>query len=81
MIITASTNGHSLPQFEFAVELSAEPGNTVFSLVRSLETVPDLKKLVKERKNLHAFEADITDLPALKVRLEPRPHNVGLPDV
>jgi len=33
--------------------------------------VPKLQELIKERKNIRAFEADITDFPALKVGFDP----------
>lgn len=54
-------------QYEFANQLSAKPGNQVFVLVRDLKTVPQLQELVNSRSNVWAFEADLTDLPSLKV--------------
>lgn len=53
------------PQFEFVNQLSAKPENTVFALVRSLATSQKLVDL--KAKNVHILQADITDVPALKV--------------
>ena len=58
-------------QLEFAAQLSVPSDNLVFSLVRDTKSVPQLTALSAERKNLHVLQADITDLPALRVRACP----------
>lgn len=53
-------------KFEFVNQLSANPANVVFALVRNLDTTAKLKQL--GRNNVHILQADVTDYNALKVR-------------
>jgi nucleoside-diphosphate-sugar epimerase len=52
-------------QLEFVRQLSARSQNTVFALDRSKMTADRLLSI--HTKNVHIFEADITDHVALKV--------------
>lgn len=63
----AITGGRGIG-YEFAVQLSADPKNVVFSLVRNKATNPELAKLAEERTNLHLVTADLEDFGSLKVR-------------
>ncbi|KAG2350947.1 NAD(P)-binding protein [Suillus weaverae] len=54
--------------FEFVNQLSADPRNTVFALVRSKATANRLTEL--KRRNVHIIEADITDNKALESAAE-----------
>lgn len=55
----------SWAQFEFVRQLSSQPQNTVFALVRTKANSQKLLEL--DAKNVHVLEADITDVKALKV--------------
>jgi NAD(P)-dependent dehydrogenase (short-subunit alcohol dehydrogenase family) len=46
--------------FEFIVQLSSKPSNTVFALVRSVSTATKLQALAKERNNIHIVQCDVT---------------------
>lgn len=63
-VITGANRGIGL---EFVRQLSANPENAVFGLVRSKGNSQDLLSLEKERSNVHVLEADVTDAPRLKV--------------
>ncbi|KAH9895818.1 NAD(P)-binding protein [Cubamyces lactineus] len=62
-VITGASRGIGL---EFVTQLSKDPNNTVFGLVRNPQTATKLLELQKSRPNVHVFKADITDVPALK---------------
>ena len=46
--------------FEFVQQLSREPSNAVFALVRNVETATALNDLSSSRKNLHVIHCDVT---------------------
>lgn len=46
--------------FEFVQQLSREPSNPVFALVRNVETATALNDLSSSRKNLHVIHCDVT---------------------
>lgn len=57
------------PQFEFLTQLSSNPANTVFGLVRDkAATDKKVKAELGSRANVHIVEADVTNYNALKVR-------------
>ena len=53
------------PQLEFVNQLSRNPSNVVFALVRKLETSQRVTAI--NRPNIHILQADITNLSELKV--------------
>jgi hypothetical protein len=65
--IPATESSANTTQFEFIRQLSEDPANTIFGLVRNKEQAD--KKVAAEinRKNIHIIEADVTDYDALKV--------------
>ena len=54
-----------IPQLAFVDKLSKDSTNTVFALVRKLETSQRVTAL--NRPNIHVLQADITNLSELKV--------------
>lgn len=49
-------------------QLSADPSNVVFGLVRTVEAVKEkVSKAWPERKNLHIIHGDLTDVASLEV--------------
>ena len=61
------TNKKSIIQFEFVRQLSENPANAVFGLVRNKAAVESKVAAEIGRKNIHIIEADTTDPGALKV--------------
>ncbi|KAI0328959.1 short-chain dehydrogenases/reductase [Cubamyces sp. BRFM 1775] len=55
-----------LEQREFVNQLSQDPKNIVFGIVRNLQSATKLHELQKSRPNVHVLQADITDVPSLK---------------
>lgn len=57
-------------KFEFLRQISQEPSNTVFSLVRrKTETLAIVAKELPDRRNIHIVEGDLTDFRSLQVRI------------
>lgn len=56
-------------QFEFIRQLSEDPANTVFGLVRDEAAVKAKVAAEIGRDNIHIIQADTTDPAALKVSL------------
>lgn len=55
-------------QFEFLRQLSANPANTIFGLVRDKAAVEAKVAAEIGRQNIHIIQADTTDYVALQVR-------------
>ncbi|KAI0653101.1 NAD(P)-binding protein [Cubamyces menziesii] len=51
---------------EFVAQLSKDPSNIVFGMIRSPQSATQLLELQKTRPNVHILHADITDVPSLK---------------
>ncbi|KAI0328960.1 short-chain dehydrogenases/reductase [Cubamyces sp. BRFM 1775] len=51
---------------EFVSQLSKDPKNTVFGIVRNPQSATQLLELQKTRPNVHILQADIIDVPSLK---------------
>ncbi|KZL75132.1 hypothetical protein CT0861_08276 [Colletotrichum tofieldiae] len=66
-LITGASRGLG---FEFLRQLSEDPGNTIFGLVRDQQST--MKKVSKElkRDNIHILQADINDYEAVKRAVE-----------
>ncbi|GJE88888.1 SDR family oxidoreductase [Phanerochaete sordida] len=62
-VVTGANRGIGL---EFIRQLSANPTNVVFGLVRNKANSQDLIALEKELTNVHVLEADVTDSARLK---------------
>ncbi|KAJ7198046.1 hypothetical protein B0H12DRAFT_1206696 [Mycena haematopus] len=60
-VVTGAARGIG---FEFVTQLSADPKNTVFAIVRNKTTATQLAAL--SRNNITILEADVTDAQALK---------------
>jgi NAD(P)-dependent dehydrogenase (short-subunit alcohol dehydrogenase family) len=60
--ITGTSRGLGL---EFVRQLSLNPSNTVFAIVRSPATATKLQQLASQRPNIHIITADITDPSSL----------------
>ncbi|KZT75055.1 NAD(P)-binding protein [Daedalea quercina L-15889] len=52
--------------YEFVRQLSAQPGNVVFGLIRSKSTAGNLFELAKNASNIHVLQADVADSQAVK---------------
>jgi len=55
--VTGASRGLGL---EFINQISSNPANTVFALVRTPDTATDLQQLAKAHKNVHVVQADLT---------------------
>jgi NAD(P)-dependent dehydrogenase (short-subunit alcohol dehydrogenase family) len=66
-LITGASRGLGL---EFVNQLSANPENIVFGLVRNQNSAPKLLGLQAERKNVHVVEAEITKPDTLRPVVE-----------
>ncbi|KAI0653102.1 NAD(P)-binding protein [Cubamyces menziesii] len=62
-VITGASRGIGR---EFVNQLSKDPQNVVFGIVRSTQSSTTLLELQKSRPNVHVLQADITDVPSLK---------------
>lgn len=62
--VNATSDNDSL-QLEFVRQLSTNPENTVFAIVRTKNNSQSLTDM--KAKNVHIIEANITDFKALKV--------------
>ncbi|KAI0696863.1 NAD-P-binding protein [Cerioporus squamosus] len=51
---------------EYVRQLAAKPGSTVFAVVRSAAKSTHLQAAVKNLKNVHVLEADVTDYASLE---------------
>ncbi len=60
-------NEEPIIKFEFVRQLSENPANTVFGLVRNKAAVESKVATEIGRKNIHIIQADTTDPEALKV--------------
>ncbi|GJE96843.1 SDR family oxidoreductase [Phanerochaete sordida] len=62
-VVTGASRGIGL---QFVRQLSADPSNTVFGLVRNKGTSQRLLALAHARSNVHVLEADVTDAARLR---------------
>jgi hypothetical protein len=53
-------------------QLSENPANTVFGLVRDKEGTEKKVDAEIKRKNIHILQADVTDYDAMQVSIPPR---------
>src|SRR3569833_3370543 len=47
--------------YEFIVQLSSDPSNTVFALVRNPDGAAKLRALASKRNNIHVIKTDVSD--------------------
>ncbi len=62
--VTGATRGIG---FGYIENLSADPNNQVFALIRSLRTAGPLQELAAKRKNVHIVLTDLYDIKKLHV--------------
>jgi NAD(P)-dependent dehydrogenase (short-subunit alcohol dehydrogenase family) len=65
--VTGATRGIG---FGFIDNLSSDPDNQVFALIRNLATADALKTLAAERKNVHIVVTDLSSPEKLKQAAE-----------
>jgi NAD(P)-dependent dehydrogenase (short-subunit alcohol dehydrogenase family) len=61
---------NTLDQFEYITQLSSNPSNTIFALVRSPTSSTKLNTLAASNKNVHVVQGDITSIEQLKKAAE-----------
>jgi NAD(P)-dependent dehydrogenase (short-subunit alcohol dehydrogenase family) len=65
--ITGAGRGMGL---EYVRQLTSDPSNIVFALVRTPEKATKLQELATERPNIHILKADVTDFKSLSEAAE-----------
>lgn len=66
LFVTQASISHTLAQFEFLRQLSADPANTVIGLVRDVKTVAAKVKEEIDRSNVHILHGDLDSYQLMK---------------